>query len=122
MAVSTLSFVKKDLNAPDEVREFPLARIEVVDLGVRTLMRATFQPGWRWSQHVKPLVGTEYCEVEHIGVIISGRLGTRMRDGREIIAGPGECAAIPPGHDGWVVGDEPAVFLDFSGGKHYGRK
>ncbi len=122
MARITINAEKKSLNHPDEVRSFPKGRVEVVRVGEHTLMRATFEPGWRWSQHVKPQVGTESCEVPHVGYVISGQLATRMHDGTEIEAGPGDFVAIPPGHDGWVVGDEPVVFLDFVGGEVYGRR
>ena len=122
MARITINAEKKSLNHPDEIRSFPKGRVEVVRVGEHTLMRATFEPGWRWSQHVKPQVETESCEVLHVGYVISGRLRTRLNDGREIESGPGDFVVLPPGHDGWVVGDEPAVFLDFVGGEIYGRR
>lgn len=121
MAVQAMTFLKKSMNEPDEVRIVPKGRIEVVKLGDHTLMRATFEPGWRWSEHVKPKVGTQLCETAHLGYVVTGRLGTRMKDGAEMVFGPGECALIPPGHDGWVEGDQPVVFLDFTAGEHYAR-
>ena len=119
--VTTRRLQRKSLNSPDEVRSLPLVRVEVVRLGEHTLMRATFEPGWRWSEHVKPTVGTPSCEVAHVGYLISGHLATLMDDGTQIVFEPGDFADIPPGHDGWVVGDEPAVFLDFVGGETYAK-
>jgi len=80
--------------------------MDVVELGNVTVGRATFEPGWRWSEHVKPVAGTDSCLVPHVGYIISGRLGIAMDDGTEQEFGPDEAFVIPPGHDGWVVGDE----------------
>ncbi len=113
---------KRSLNQPDEIRSLPKARIEVVRAGGHTLMRVRFEPGWRWSEHIKPTVGTESCEVPHVGYLLSGQLATRMNDGTELIFRAGDFAVIPPGHDGWVVGDEPAEFLDFQGGERYGKQ
>lgn len=121
MATVTIQAGKKNLSQPDEIRSFPKGRVEVVKIGDHVLMRATFEPGWRWSEHVKPKVGTELCEVGHLGYVISGRLATRFRDGREIVSVPGDFVVLPPGHDGWVVGDEPAVLLDFLGGEIYAK-
>ena len=122
MAAVLTRLDRKSFGTPDEVRSLPNLRLEVVRIGERTLMRATFQPGWRWSEHVRPTVGTESCEVAHLIYVISGRLATRMNDGSEHILGPGDLADIPPGHDGWVVGDEPAVVLDFVGGESYATR
>ena len=113
---------KRSLDHPDEVRSLPKARIEVVRAGGHTLMRVRFEPGWRWSEQLKPTVGTESCEVPHVGYVISGQLAAKMNDGTELIFQAGDFAVIPPGHDGWVVGDEPAVFLDFVGGEQYGTR
>jgi quercetin dioxygenase-like cupin family protein len=113
---------KKSLDHPDEIRSLPKLRVEIVKLADHTLMRARFEPGWRWSEHLKPTVGAQSCEVQHVGYLISGQLATRMNDGTEFTFRPGDFVVIPPGHDGWVVGDEPAVFLDFVGGEQYGRR
>jgi hypothetical protein len=113
---------KKGFEQPDEVRDLPRARIEVIHLKDHTAMRVTFQPGWRWSLHVKPTAKTELCEVAHVGYLISGQLATRFPDGTEIISKGGDFVDFPAGHDGWVVGDEPVVFLDFIGGEQYGRE
>lgn len=112
----------KNLDNPDEVRTLPKTQIEVVNLEDVSIMRVTFQPGWKWSECVKPTVNTPSCHVPHINYIISGRLTIRMDDGIEKEVGPGDAAAIPPGHDAWVVGQEPCVALDFSAGQVYGKK
>lgn len=120
MAVKTL-LEKKNLNNPDETRNLPKTRVEVCELGGQTLMRVTFQPGWKWSTHVKPTAGTDLCEVEHVGYVISGRCQTVLRDGTKIIMEAGDFMTIPPGHDAWVLGEEPFVALDFAGGRHYAK-
>lgn len=113
----------KSLSQPDEIRNLPKTKIEVVDLGNSTiLMRATFQPGWKWSECVKPTVGTISCQAPHINYIISGRMKILMDNGTEKEMGPGDAAEIPPGHDAWVIGNEPCVAIDFSAGKVYGKK
>jgi hypothetical protein len=112
----------KNLSHPDETRNLPKTKIEVVELSDTTIMRATFQPGWKWSECVKPTVGTKSCEVPHINYIISGRMKIVMDDGTEKEMGPGDVAEIPPGHDGWVVGNESCVAIDFAGGQIYGIK
>ena len=98
----------------DEVREFPKGKLEISTIGGTMVGRATFQPGWRWSESVKPIVGTDSCQVPHNGYVVSGRIGIKMDDGTEFEAGPGDAYDIPPGHDGWVIGDEPYVGVDFS--------
>ena len=111
----------KSLDSPDETRSFDHGKMEVVELGNVTVGRATFEPGWRWSEHVKPIAGTDSCQVPHVGYVISGRLGTAMDDGTEQEFGPGEAFVIPPGHDGWTVGEEPCIVLDFSGADEYAK-
>ena len=98
----------------DEVREFPKGKLEMSTVGKMMVGRATFQPGWRWSESVKPIVGTDSCQVPHNGYVVSGRIAIKMDDGTEFEAGPGDAYDIPAGHDGWVVGDEPYVGVDFS--------
>ena len=112
---------QKNLGNPDEVRTFDHGRMEVVQIGGGTVGKATFEPGWRWSDHVKPIAGTESCEAPHFGYIVSGRMGIKMNDGRQFEAGPGEVVVVPPGHDGWVVGQEPCVFLDWGGATSYAK-
>jgi hypothetical protein len=110
---------KKGFDQPDETRRFDHGRIDLVALPRATIGRAVFEPGWRWSNDVKPIAGTDSCQAPHTGYVISGRLGTRMDDGQEMEFGSGESFEIPPGHDGWTVGNEPAVVLDFTGAEHY---
>lgn len=112
---------KKNLNAPDEVRKFEKGKVEVVNIGGGTVGRAVFQPGWRWSEHVKPVAKTEWCQAAHFGLTISGRAVIRMADGTEHETGPGEVTMVPPGHDAWVVGDEPWVFVDWAGLAEYAK-
>jgi class 3 adenylate cyclase len=106
---------RKFLESPDEVVHFDHGRAELVQIGDWTVGRAVQDVGWRWSVHVKPLVGTEWCMTHHMGLQLSGRLHVLMQDGREMDVGPGELYDIPPGHDAWTVGGEPAVSFDFSG-------
>ncbi|MBV8160828.1 MAG: cupin domain-containing protein, partial [Acidimicrobiia bacterium] len=93
----------------DELREFPKGKLEVSAVGGATVARATFQPGWRWSECVKPIVGTDSCRVAHQGYAVAGRLGIKMDDGTEFEIGQGDAYDIPPGHDGWVIGNEEYV-------------
>lgn len=114
----------KSFDSSDEVREIPdgMGRIQIVQLDEGVVGKATFEPGWRWSEHVKPIAGTDSCQAAHLGYIISGRTGVRMDDGSEREFGPGEVFSIPAGHDGWVVGDEPCVMVDFAGMENYARQ
>ena len=112
---------KKSFSAPDETRSLPRTKVEVVTFGDMTAMKTTFEPGWRWSEHVKPTARTASCEVPHLNYGISGRLHVRMDDGTESEIGPGDVQLLPPGHDAWVVGNEPFVGLDFQGGHLYGK-
>jgi quercetin dioxygenase-like cupin family protein len=107
----------KSSESPDEVREFKdgTGRVDVVNLGPGAMGKGTFEPGWRWSEHVKPLSGTDSCQVEHIGYVLSGRMTVRMDDGEELEVGPGDFFHMPPGHDAWVDGPEAAVLVDFGG-------
>jgi hypothetical protein len=107
---------------PQEVREFPKGRVELVTVGDVTFGRATFEPGWRWSSHVKPIAGTNSCQAAHFGVQLSGTMHIKMDDGTELDIGPGQVINIPPGHDGWVVGNEPVVVIDISGMANYAKQ
>ena len=111
----------ESFDQPDEVREFPNGRAEIVEIGGGPVGRLVFQPGWRWSSDVQPIAGTHSCEVQHFQYHVSGRLGIRMDDGTELIAGPGDLLSIPSGHDAWVVGDEPVVVIDFHGASTYAK-
>jgi quercetin dioxygenase-like cupin family protein len=106
---------------PDETRKFPNGRAEILKVGGGTVGRFVFEPGWRWSNDVKPIAGTDSCQVQHFQYTVSGRLGIRMDDGTEMELGPGDLALIGPGHDGWVIGDEPAVILDWAGAGNYAK-
>ena len=90
--------------------------MDVVDLDETAVGRMTLQPGWRWSESVRPIVGGDSCQTHHVGYAISGRMHVLMDDGQEMDVGPGEAIQIPPGHDAWVVGEEPCVVYDFAGG------
>jgi uncharacterized cupin superfamily protein len=107
---------------PDEVRPFEHGRMELVSAGGGMVGRARFEPGWRWSNDVKPLAGTEMCEAPHFSYQVSGTLHIKMMDGTEFDVRPGEVAVIPPGHDAWVVGDEPVEMIDWQGAMHYAEK
>jgi hypothetical protein len=119
--MATKSIQKKSLDAPDEVRTFANGKVDLVTVGALTFGRANFQPGWKWSESVKPIVKTDYCEAPHIQFHVSGRLRIRMADGSEEEFGPGDVGITPPGHDAWVVGDEPVVVVDVSGMKEYAK-
>jgi hypothetical protein len=107
----------------DEAREFPNGKLEIANVGGTMIGRATFEPGWRWSESVKPIAGTDSCQVHHTGYVVSGRIGVRLDDGTEMEAGPGDAYDFPPGHDGWVIGGEPYVGVDFSSEmKDYAKK
>ncbi len=105
---------KKSTNMPDETKEFPNALIKTAKLDGITFNLATYQPGWKWSEDIKPTVKTESCQMKHTAYVISGRLHTKTDDGQEQDLGPGDVGIIPPGHDGWVVGDEPVQLLDIT--------
>lgn len=107
---------------PQQTREFPNGKVELITLNGVTFGRAVFQPGWRWSKDVKPIAGTNSCQVAHLGVQLSGTMRIRMDDGTERNILPGEVVNIPPGHDGWVVGDEPVVFIDITGMENYAKQ
>ena len=121
MAKQTKSMQKKTLNTPDEIRTFDKGKVELATVGTVTFGRASFEPGWKWSESVKPLVKTEYCEAPHVQYHISGLLKIRMVDGSEQEFGPGDVGVIPSGHDAWVVGTEPVVVIDISGMTHYAK-
>jgi len=107
----------------DETRPFvDKGHVEIVKLAGGTVGRGTFEPGWRWSEHVKPIAGTDSCQAPHMGSCVSGRMVVRMDDGTEKEIGPGDVFVIPPGHDAWVVGNEPCVQVDFTGMEIYAKK
>jgi hypothetical protein len=104
----------KSFDAPDEVRDFEgMGRVQVVSVAGRTIGRGTFKPGWKWSESVRPIAGTDSCQTSHLGYLVQGQMRVTMDDGTEGEAGPGDVVAIPRGHDAEVIGDEDCVFLDF---------
>lgn len=112
---------RKDLNAADETRTFPKGKLELINIGGGVVGRLTLEPGWRWSEHVKPIAHTEWCEAPHFQYHVSGIIHVVMADGTEFDAGPGEVTALPSGHDAWVVGDEPVVAIDWCGASNYAK-
>ncbi len=112
---------RRNLGDSQDVRKFERGQVQVVDLGGVTFGRATLQPGWKWSTCVKPLAKTPSCQAPHLQYHISGRLHVVMDDGSEAEFAAGDVSLIPPGHDAWVVGDEPAVMLDISGMGDYAK-
>jgi quercetin dioxygenase-like cupin family protein len=110
MAVAE-SMQKKSLDSPDETRTFDQGRSQVVSIGDFTVTKNTLEPGWRWSEHVKPITGTDSCQILHTGYVVSGRLKVAMDDGSEEEFASGDAYVIPPGHDAWIEGDELAWLL-----------
>ena len=109
-----MTLTKKNFDSPDLTKSPPNVKVDIIKIGEMSIERQTYQPGWRWSKDMKPLVGTDSCQVHHFGIWISGRIRVRADDGQEVEYGPGDVSDIPPGHDGWVIGDEPAVFYAFT--------
>jgi quercetin dioxygenase-like cupin family protein len=108
-----------NLDSPAETRTFEKGRFETYVVEPMTLGRATYEPGWRWSEHVGPASGESSCQVEHVGLVLQGRAAVRMDDGTERVMRAGDFFHVPPGHDSWVVGDEPYVSLHIVGGETY---
>lgn len=120
-----LEVVLKRFETPDEIRTFEKGKFEVIHLAGLTIGRATYEPGWKWSVHVGPALGASRCHVEHVGMVLSGCATAAMEDGTIHELSPGIVFYIPPGppgHDSWVVGDEPYVSLHFQGADHYAAK
>jgi quercetin dioxygenase-like cupin family protein len=111
----------RDFAEPDEVRTFELGRAETLNVGGAEVGRLVFEPGWRWSDHVRPIAGTELCEAPHFQYHVTGTLRIRMHDGSEFDAVPGQVTSLPAGHDAWVVGDEDVVVIDWFGASEYAR-
>jgi hypothetical protein len=121
MVETTEKMQKKSLARPDEIRSFDKGKVELVTVKDVTFGRATLQPGWKWSTCVKPLAHTQSCESSHLQYQMAGRLHVVMDDGTEQDFGPGEVYHIPPGHDAWVIGNDPVVVLDISGMRDFAR-
>ncbi len=119
MTTAALDVILKRFDHPDEVRNFEKGRFELVHIGGMTIGRATYQPGWKWSEHVGRAAGQKLCEVEHVGIVLSGCATAAMRDGRVIEVKAGDIFYIAPGHDSWVVGDQPYVSLHLLGATDY---
>ena len=107
------SIETKNLDSPDETRSPENTKVEVVTVGGATVARMTLQPGWRWSEAIKPVVGTDDCQVHHLGVLLAGNMHIVHGDGTEVDVGPGSVYNIQPGHDAWVVGDDEVVGVEF---------
>ena len=107
---------------PTETRTFPFGKVDLIDIGGSQIGRLTLEPGWKWSDHVKPIAGTELCEAPHFQFHQSGTLHVVMADGTELVAGPGDVTALPHGHDAWVVGDQPVVVIDWWGASNYAKE
>jgi Cupin domain len=117
------SIEKANFDSPDEVRQFQAnGHVDLVNVGGHAIGRATFEPGWKWSENVKPIAGTDSCQVSHLGYVLSGRMKLFMDDGSESEIGPGDVVAIPPGHDAEVVGDEPCEMVDFGEFGDYAKR
>ena len=117
-----VSVILKRFESPDEVRLLKKGRFELVHLGGMTIGRATYEPGWKWSEHVGPQMGARRCEVEHVGLVLSGAATAALDDGRVFELRAGELFYIPPvPHDSWVIGNEPYVSLHFLGADHYAK-
>ncbi len=115
-----LEVVLKSFDAPDETRLFEKGKLEIVNIGGMTIGRASYEPGWKWSEHVSPIAGTRFCEVEHVGMVLSGRAMAALQDGTEVELSAGSLFHIPPvAHDSWVIGDEPYVSIHFLGADRY---
>jgi hypothetical protein len=108
-----------NVDSPMEERIFPRGRFELYKVGPMTLGRATYEPGWKWSTDVGAGSGESLCRVEHVGLVLSGQAAVLMEDGSERVMRPGDFFYVPPGHDSWVVGDEPYVSLHFMGSEDY---
>jgi hypothetical protein len=122
MIGSTEKAEQKSFNTPEEVRTFPYGKLELIKIGGAVVGRATFEPGWRWSTSIQPLAKTKSCEAAHFQYHLSGRLHILMDDGTELECVAGDVSYLPSGHDGWVVGDENVVVVDFQGMIDYAKQ
>jgi len=121
MTTTAAKTEQKSFTTPDETRTFEYGVVDLIDIADTQIGRLTLQPGWRWSDHVKPLAGTELCEAPHFQYHVQGTLRVRMADGTELDAVAGDVTALPHGHDAWVVGDEPVVVVDWWGASNYAK-
>jgi quercetin dioxygenase-like cupin family protein len=116
--------MRKSLDQPEETRPFEdgKGKLELVNMDAGAVGRATFEPGWQWSKHVKPIAKTDSCQAAHMGYFVSGRMVVKMDSGEEMEFGPGDFATMAPGHDAWVVGDEACVVIDWQGFADYAKR
>ena len=121
MTVLQQSTEQKSFDKPDETRSFERGVVELVSIGGAEIGRLVLQPGWRWSEHVKPIAGTDLCLAPHFQYHVQGHLRIRLADGTELDSRPGDVTALPEGHDAWVVGDEPVVLVDWWGASNYAK-
>jgi quercetin dioxygenase-like cupin family protein len=124
MATTGTRLIRKSLDAPEETRKFEAGKgqLELVTTDAGPVGRATFEPGWKWSEHVKPIAKTESCQAAHVGYFVSGRMKVVMDDGTEDEFGPGDLMICPPGHDAWIVGDDACVVVDWAGFADYAKR
>lgn len=120
-SVVVTKFEAKSHGSPDEVRSPAKTRVEIVRFDGFTLGRFNFEPGWRWSECVKPVVKTDSCQVSHVGYVVSGRITVRMKDGTQKTIVAGESYTIPPGHDAWVEGNERFVGIEVMSAEQYAK-
>ena len=110
----------KRFEVPDETRDFEKGSFEIITIGGMTIGRARYEPGWRWTKHVSPIAGSAFCEVEHVGMVLSGSAAVALKDGTEVKLEVGNFFYVPPvPHDSWVIGDKPYVSLHFLGADQY---
>jgi quercetin dioxygenase-like cupin family protein len=121
MSTLTAKMEHKTFAEPDETRTFERGCVDLVDIAGTQIGRLTLQPGWRWSEHVRPIAGTELCEAPHFQYQVQGHLRVQLADGTEFDGHPGDVTALPEGHDAWVVGDEPVVLVDWWGASNYAK-
>ncbi|MFD7988833.1 cupin domain-containing protein [Kitasatospora indigofera] len=116
--------IRMSLDSPEEVRPFEggMGHVALVNLEAGAVGRGVFEPGWRWTKHIKPLAGTDTCQASHMGYVVSGRMKIVMDDGEEDEFGPGDVMVCPPGHDAWVLGEEACVVLDWQGFADYAKR
>lgn len=121
MAIATL-IERKTFGNPDDTRTFNHGRIDIVSIGGTQVGLARFEPGWKWSADVKPIAGTSSCQTPHLGYVVSGRMHIVSDDGTEVEYGPGDAMWVPPGHDAWVLGNEPCVIFDVTAAPVYAKR
>lgn len=119
MKTQVLPLLRKSVNNPDEITHLGKGKLEIVNLEGTIIGRVTLKPGWRWSHDARPVIGTASCPSHHTQFILSGRLMIQMEDGSQLELQAGDAAVIPPGHDSWVIGDEPCILIDFTGLEEY---